>query len=379
MYLIYGIFFAQENLMGDMRMKSQIDVINVNERPSKKQGVTERTSEMEKREQRRIREKKRQMRKRARRLQMIRLIASAGLMVLVLSAAVHLLRKETKGVGSANAGASGSTESSENTENSENTESSENMKNAGQAEDELTPVALKYEVGTPQVLEGEAITARLSELAEKYPEFEEICNNASAYPENLLAALGNNPEMIDFVKGYLTASSSTSGAITEEEKTEKHPHFLQWDPRWGYTTYGDDILALSGCGPTSLSMVVVALTDNKNTSPDVVASYAMENDFYMAGTGTMWKLMTEGAQHFDLTATELEIDETAMKKCIDEGGMMIATMAPGDFTAVGHFIVIYGYDEEGFFVNDPNCLARSQKKWEFATLAAQMKKVWGYH
>ena len=89
-------------------MKSQIDVINVNERPSEKRGATERTSEMEKREQRRIREKKRQMRKRARRLQMIRLIASAGLMVLVLSAAVHLLREETKGVGSANAGASSS-------------------------------------------------------------------------------------------------------------------------------------------------------------------------------------------------------------------------------------------------------------------------------
>ena len=374
MYLIYGIFFAQENLMGDMRMNSQIDVINVNERPAEKHVVTESWSEIEKKEQRRIREKKRRMRRRARRLQMIRLIVSATLMVVVLMIGAHFIKKGTAATGTmgSHAGTPADTASSENTENSENTQSTE------LTQEKLTPVTLKYEVGTPQVLEGEAITARLSELAEKYPEFEEICNNASAYPENLLAALGNNPEMIDFVKGYLTASSVTAGALTEEEKEEKHPHFLQWDPRWGYTTYGDDILALSGCGPTSLSMVVVALTDNKNASPDVVAAYAMQNDFYMAGTGTMWKLMTEGAEHFGLTATELEIDQAAMKKCIDEGGMMIATMAPGDFTAVGHFIVIYGYDSEGFFVNDPNCLARSQKKWDFATLSAQMKKVWGY-
>ena len=330
-----------------------------------KQKRTESWSEIQKKEQSRIREKKRRMKKRARRLQMIRLVMSTGLMVLALIAGAHFLKKANS-TGSANAGASGSTQSSENTENGQ------------QTKDELTPVTLKYEVGTPQVLEGDAITARLSELAEKYPEFEEICTNVSLYPENLLAALANNPEMIDFVKGYPTASSSAAGTLTEEEKTAKHPHFLQWDPRWGYTSYGDDILALSGCGPTSLSMVVVALTDNKEASPDVVAAYAMENDYYMVGTGTMWKLMTEGAEHFGLKAAELEINPSVMEKWIDEGGMMIATMAPGNFTAAGHFIVIYGYDEEGFFVNDPNCLARSQKKWDYATLSAQMKKVWGY-
>lgn len=91
----------------------------------------------------------------------------------------------------------------------------------------------------------------------------------------------------------------------------------------------------------------------------------------------MWKLMTDGARHFDLTATELEIDETAMKKCIDEGGMMIATMAPGDSRQSDILLSSMGTMRK-VFVNDPNCLARSQKKWEFATLAEQMKKVWGY-
>lgn len=116
--------------------KSQIQVINVNERPVEKQKGTESWSEIQKKEQRRIREKKRRMRKRARRLQMIRLVMSTGLMVLALIAGAHFFKKANS-TGSANAGASGSTQSSENTENGQ------------QTKDELTPVTLKYEVGTP--------------------------------------------------------------------------------------------------------------------------------------------------------------------------------------------------------------------------------------
>ena len=33
------------------------------------------------------------------------------------------------------------------------------------------------------------------------------------------------------------------------------PLFLQWDERWGYRSYGGDFLAVTGCGPTALSMV----------------------------------------------------------------------------------------------------------------------------
>jgi hypothetical protein len=53
-------------------------------------------------------------------------------------------------------------------------------------------------------------------------------------------------------------------------------------------------------------------------------------------------------------------------------------MAPGDFTAAGHFIVLYGYDEEGFLVNDPNCAARSRQHWSWNVLEGQIKNMWAY-
>ncbi len=34
------------------------------------------------------------------------------------------------------------------------------------------------------------------------------------------------------------------------------PLLLQWDERWGYSVYGDNMIAVNGCGPTAVAMVV---------------------------------------------------------------------------------------------------------------------------
>ncbi len=51
-------------------------------------------------------------------------------------------------------------------------------------------------------------------------------------------------------------------------------------------------------------------------------------------------------------------------------------MRPGDFTTTGHFILLWGYDENGFFVNDPNRRSTSEKIWDFETLQPQIKNLW---
>ncbi len=67
-----------------------------------------------------------------------------------------------------------------------------------------------------------------------------------------------------------------------------------------------------------------------------------------------------------------------MRATLDKGGVIVCAMGPGDFTATGHFIVIYGYDDEGFKVNDPNSTLRSSKGWKFEKIQRQIKKIWGY-
>ena len=90
----------------------------------------------------------------------------------------------------------------------------------------------KYE---PEVLSDAQVYRRLKELAGQYEELEEIYEDCEKYPIRMLASLCNNPEMYEYVEGYLSyekeGSSVTEPELTEEEKKQRCPLFLQWDER----------------------------------------------------------------------------------------------------------------------------------------------------
>lgn len=220
--------------------------------------------------------------------------------------------------------------------------------------------------------------AKLEELSREFPKMEEVLENAAQYPDNLLEALSNNPEMIEFVLGF-TEKKSEEPVLTEAEMAREYPLFLQWDPRWGYDYYGDDsVVGLAGCGPTCLSMVLYSLTRDETLTPDKLAAYSMENEYYMYGTGTLWKLMEEVPLLYGVQWSDPDIDEEVMKNELDRGHVLACAVRGGDFTARGHFIMIYGYDEMGFLVNDPNCATRSTQSWDFKTMKPQIKEMWSY-
>lgn len=232
-------------------------------------------------------------------------------------------------------------------------------------------------VDKPQDRSPRQVLARLEELGREDGRIAAICRNSEAYPERLLEALANNPEMADFAQGYLDAEHVATGGLTDSEKKEDYPLFLQWDPRWGYASYGDNsCIALSGCGPTCLSMVLYYLTGDESLTPDVIGDYSMKNNYYLSGTGTLWALFEDVALLYGVKVRQPNASEWEMKAALDQGAVLICSMGPGDFTAGGHFIVIYDYDKDGFLVNDSNCVARSRQSWSFEQLSRQMKHLW---
>lgn len=222
------------------------------------------------------------------------------------------------------------------------------------------------------------IISRLKELGKESSLIQQVADHAGEYPEQLLEALANNPELQDFAAHYLENKGTVTGeGLTEDEKSQEFPLFLQWDPRWGYAYYGDgSVVGLSGCGPTALSMVLWYLTGNEELTPDKIADYSMKNGYYISGTGTKWLLLEEVPPLYGIWVSQPEADDSIMKEALDGGDIIILSMAPGDFTIGGHFIVIYGYTEEGFLVNDPNCVARSRRIWTWEELKDQTKHMW---
>ena len=234
------------------------------------------------------------------------------------------------------------------------------------------------EVAAPEKLEDSEVRQRLQQLAEQYEDYREIYERMDEYPIELLAALCNNEEMLDFVKGYLDSNGSVTGGFSLLELAEEHPIILQWDKRWGYAPYGDSDIGMAGCAPTCLSMVVLQLTKDSGATPDKVADYAMENGYYLEGTGTAWSLMTEGGTAFGVKGEEIPLDEARINQALSQGHPVVLSLRPGDFTTEGHFIVLVEKQDGGYVVRDPNSRARSQKLWDYGTLEPQIKNLWEF-
>ncbi len=217
-----------------------------------------------------------------------------------------------------------------------------------------------------------------SEQAEqiKEEELSEIMHSAK-YPGQLKELAQKNEEAINFVYDYPTEHEKEHTIdLTEEASMDTVPLLIQWDERWGYEKYSGNFLAASGCGPTTLSMVVLYLTGNAEASPLAVAEYSKEAGYSVDGSGSAWALINEGCRHYGVRAKSMSVDEEKMKAQLDAGNLIVVNVGPGDFTDTGHFMVITGYDDEGFSINDPNSIVRSGQRWSFETLSSQIRAAW---
>ena len=199
-------------------------------------------------------------------------------------------------------------------------------------------------------------------------------------PESLIALAGRNPETKDFVLGYFRHTDLSAAApLTGEVRKGETPLLLQWDERWGYTRYGSDYLAVTGCGPTCLAMACCAVTGRADVTPYTAARLAEENGWYVPGVGTAWALMTEEAEKLGFCGEAIGSDEASLSGALRRGSVLICSMRPGDFTAEGHFIVLCGIDSDGYVtVRDPNSPLRSAQLWDVGILAAQTAGAWEY-
>ena len=197
------------------------------------------------------------------------------------------------------------------------------------------------------------------------------------WPERMLELLEKNPEAREFVMNYAENKDKEWDRDVSEEVTKgESPLFLQWDERWGYTIYGSDIMEVTGCGPTCLSMVLVHLLQDATYTPRYVADFAEDHRYYAKGSGSKWALISEGGETLGLDVTELPLDENRMKKNLELGNPIICIMGPGDFTTAGHFIVLRGLKDGKFIVNDPNSKENSERLWSYEEISGQIKNLW---
>lgn len=193
----------------------------------------------------------------------------------------------------------------------------------------------------------------------------------------LIDLLDKNPDTEAFVLHYpFNKDKDYEIDLSDLVGTDTMPLLLQWDERWGYTQYAGEFMAISGCGPTTLSMVCLYLLDDPKLTPRYIAEFAEERGYGVKGNGSSWTLISKGGPELGLNVTEIPLDENRIIRNLDAGNPIIIVVGPGLFTTTGHFLVITGYEDGYVTVNDPNSPTKTAQSWLLTDVMKDIKNLW---
>ena len=110
--------------------------------------------------------------------------------------------------------------------------------------------------------------------------------------------------------------------------------------------------------------------------------FAEKNGYGLKGSGTQWSLFSQGAEKLGLNKKELNSDqmksEKQIAKVLESGRIIAMNVKPGVFTTVGHYLLIVGYEDGKFKINDPNSYENSARKWKYEEFQDQIKNIWSF-
>lgn len=164
----------------------------------------------------------------------------------------------------------------------------------------------------------------------------------------------------------------------DEWRQGEMPHLYQTDALWSGVPYGGGTVAKNACGPTAMSMLYVYFTGGTDMDPGAMASWADRNGYAPTGA-TEWSFMSEGAYAFGFTGEMINPTRAAVEDALRAGNPVVCVVGPGDFTTVGHYIVLKDIDDRAMVgVYDPNSPERSARRWGIVRVLNQTEVAWVY-
>lgn len=142
---------------------------------------------------------------------------------------------------------------------------------------------------------------------------------------------------------------ATSGTGADGQPEDFIP-YLQTDPRWKDVPYGNNNLGISGCGATSLAMVIASMTKDETITPARIVEDI--NSAGLAHTTVSLDAFTAIPKKYGFTMTNYlptNFDEAYEKlKAGPHGDVyIIANVKPGYWTSAGHYFLITGVAPDG--------------------------------
>ncbi|MGO5172447.1 hypothetical protein ACTQ2U_04040 [Atopobiaceae bacterium LCP21S3_F7] len=245
-----------------------------------------------------------------------------------------------------------------------------------------------------------SIISQFSTELDRDEQLAQIAKRANEYTDERLLQLAlNEPEAIGFVANYLDADKSSS-AYTDSVTKGSVPKLFDWDERWGYVTYGDGPIAVTGSGPTTLSMAYMGLTGLNNMTAANFASLDSSSQTSANGTSTAngssssssskdsdssttssdssttstgdsaLDAMIKMATGAGLTASQLSVSSSNLTGYLSESSVIAVHLKANSLTADEHWALAVGVDSDGSVILfDPTSSSISSRTWAAGTIA----------
>lgn len=182
---------------------------------------------------------------------------------------------------------------------------------------------------------------------------------------------------LDDLNKFSGGNVSYEGVVFEQGET-KVVYYNQYDIRWKNLPYSTSTIGESGCGPTSMAMIVSTLT-GQSVDPIQMCNWAASRGYYVPGSGTSWSFISGAAAKWGLSCQNMgKGNAQAVVSALSQGKLVVMSTGPGQYySGKGHFLVLRGVDEQGkILVADPASKPKSEKSWTLAQITSGLKNWW---
>jgi hypothetical protein len=161
-------------------------------------------------------------------------------------------------------------------------------------------------------------------------------------------------------------------------------YFNQNEKPWNNMLYGFLLpISVSGCGPTTMAMVISTLT-GKDVIPVEAGDWSYNNGYLKQGyedgeayASTYHSFIPAIAKKYGLLCNGIGKGADTEEKLIEalsESKLVVAIMGQGDFTSEGHFIILTGINIDGkVHIVDSASRERTYELWSMSDIVTQAK------
>ena len=217
----------------------------------------------------------------------------------------------------------------------------------------------------------EALAGALATRLDLNEQLATIARAADSYgSENLVYLALEEPSAIPFVSAYPKAPKE---ALEFGEQITKGtvPKLYTYDSRWGNISFAGDAFAITGSGPTCVSMAYMGLTGSTSQTPNALANLATSGNF-LDGATVNAAFFEEGLNGINgMACNQVESNITGLSNALANGNVVVIRLPANSplGTFARHVLAVSMTEDGAIVVHDPLSAVNSSHEWAAGTLS----------